>query len=69
MKRCLMFLLLLAAALTSIGCGDGVVSTSREREFRHSEQFKNDMRQLTDDWDYFWLQEHKGRLSRWEITE
>ncbi len=67
MKRWVLFAALAATAIAQTGCGDGVAYTRREREERTRRNFDNDMRQLTDDWDYFWLDEQRGRLSRWRV--
>ena len=59
-------IILSAIALTS-GCGDGVALTRRERQERDRQIFENDMRQIVDDWDTFWLNDSPTRLSRWRI--
>lgn len=64
--------LLILAALASLlipvcGCGDGVAYTRRERENRYRQIIDNDFRQMTDDFDSFWLMDQKSHLSQWEI--
>jgi len=63
--------LMLATLLTVIGlqsgCGDGMVETRRERQARQSRILDTDMRQLTDDWDKFWLNDHALRATRWSV--
>jgi hypothetical protein len=63
--------MLFAAVIITIvqsGCGgDGVAYTRRERQARHRDIIDNDWKQLTDDFDYLLLMEHKTHLSKWQI--
>jgi len=62
--------MILAAVLATVfqsGCGDGVAYTRRERQARQKDIIDNDWKQLTDDWDYLLLMEHKGHLSKWQV--
>jgi hypothetical protein len=67
MKRWAILAMLVMVGIAQTGCGDGVVATRRERQERTKRNFDMDMRQLTDDWDYFWLDEQQSRLSRWHV--
>jgi hypothetical protein len=69
MRRCLMLATIAVGTLALFGCGDGVAYTKAERMHRTEENLKNDCRQLNDDWDYLWLNEHKGHLSRWQVDD
>jgi len=63
MKRFVLLSALAALVLASIGCGDGMAITSRERQERHRLILENDMKQINDDWDSIWLMDRPTRLS------
>ncbi len=67
MKHLLILAILAALLVPALGCGDGVAYSRRERENRYKQIIDNDFRQLTDDWDYLWLMEHRSHLSRWKV--
>jgi hypothetical protein len=67
MKKILLLLALGACVLAAGGCGDGVVDTRRDRQERYKRIFDNDMKQINDDWDAFWLNDQPGRLSWWQV--
>jgi len=58
---------ILAMIVLSSGCGDGVVFSRRERKERHKRIFENDMKQLADDWDAFWLNDAPSRMTPWRV--
>ncbi|NLX12272.1 MAG: hypothetical protein GXY44_01280 [Phycisphaerales bacterium] len=67
MKRWLWLLwLIIGSMVLSVGCGDGVAYTRREREQRWRQYFQDDMEQLNDDFDLFMLNDRPSRLSRWK---
>ena len=47
--------------------GDGVADTRRDRQERYKRIFNNDMKQINDDFDAFWLNDKPGRLSWWQV--
>jgi hypothetical protein len=55
----------LALCLSS-GCS-GMVKTPEDRANTYSEVADTDARQLTDDWDLFWLADRQYRLSKWHL--
>jgi hypothetical protein len=63
MKRFVLLSALAALVLASIGCGDGMAITRRERQERHRLILENDMKQINDDWDSIWLMDRPTRLS------
>ena len=67
MKSMLILAALAALLAPVLGCGDGVASTRRERENRYREIIDSDFRQMTDDFDSFWLMDQKSHLSQWTI--
>ena len=69
MQRWILMITLAAVAGLSTGCGDGVARTRRERKETHRRVVENDMKQLTDDWDSFWLMDRPSRLSWWRVAD
>jgi hypothetical protein len=67
MRKILLLWFLGACVLVAGGCGDGMADTRRDRQERHKRVFDNDMKQINDDWDAFWLNDRPGRLSWWQI--
>jgi len=62
MKRMLVLLALLVGMM--MGCS-GMVSTHKEQARRYRTIVNIDMRQIVDDWDYFWLADRPMYLSYW----
>jgi len=67
MRRWILLMALGALIWATTGCGDGVARTRRERAEMHKRVFENDMKQINDDWDEFWLMDRPGRLSWWRV--
>ena len=67
MKYFLMLAALAALLIPVLGCGDGVAYSRQERANRQKEIIDNDFRQMTDDWDTFWLMDQKTHLSQWNV--
>ena len=68
MKRLLLLSVLLVSMILVTGCGDGLLADRRERQERHKRILENDLKQIVDDWDAFWLNDRPGRLS-WARVE
>jgi len=67
MKRFAFLALILASLLATTGCGDGVMDSRVERQERYERILKNDMKQLNDDWDLFWLMDKPSRLTKHHV--
>lgn len=52
---------------TSCFKGDGVADDHAARKNRYKQIIDNDCKQMTDDWDYFWLMDDKSHLSQWQV--
>ena len=63
MKRFACLALILASVLATVGCGDGVMDSRVERQERYKRIISNDMKQINDDWDLFWLMDKPTRLT------
>jgi len=66
-KLSVMAAVLLTMLTLPTGCGEGMAISRRERQERHRVIFENDMKQVSDDWDHFWLLDDVGRMSKWRI--
>ena len=56
-----------ASGGTSCFKGDGVADDCAARKNRYKQIIDNDCKQMTDDWDYFWLMDDKSHLSQWQV--
>jgi hypothetical protein len=63
MKRLVLFASLAALAFSICGCGDGTAESKRERQERYKRVMNNEMKQINDDWDSFWLMDRPSRLT------
>ncbi|MBP7933788.1 MAG: hypothetical protein KA354_03985 [Phycisphaerae bacterium] len=63
MKRLFLFASLAVVGFSTWGCGDGTAETARERQVRYKRVMDNDMKQINDDFDSFWLMDRPGRLT------
>ena len=62
----LLALCILAGVMMS-GCS-GMVDSGTDRWSRMQQIDDIQRRQLVDDWDYFWLNDHNSRMSYWHAS-
>jgi len=67
MRVWILLVTVVAMVWTITGCGDGVARSRRERAELHRRVLANDLKQINDDWDEFWLLDRPGRLSWWRV--
>ena len=65
MKRWAILMALGVLAAIQAGCGDGMAYTARERQHRAEKILENEMKQMVDDWDLFWLNDRRLRTTAW----
>ena len=65
MKRWVLIAALLLGSMWFVaGCGDGLMHSEEEWRAQREAVREDDMKQLTDDWNVFWLNERKARTTR-----
>lgn len=65
MRRWVLLAMLAAMTILSSGCGSGMALSESERRNRFERVFENDMKQLVDDIDRFFLNDRPLRTSTW----
>jgi uncharacterized protein YceK len=59
--------LVLAVLLASVMSGCGLVSSYQDRERRYAAITNYNLREIVDDWDYFWLYDRPSYLTYWNL--
>ena len=66
MKSLSLIALLAGALFAATGCETpGYTATENARII--SRNYNYDLRQMTDDWDYLWLQDKPSRMTTWTV--
>ena len=65
--RTLLLVGLVAMLLTATNGCSSVTDTPEEIKATQKQMYDLDFRQMTDDWNYFWLVDRPYRLTRWHM--
>ena len=65
--RTLLLVGLVAMLLTATNGCSSVTDTPEEIKATQKQMYDLDARQMTDDWNYFWLVDRPYRLTRWHM--
>ncbi len=64
MRRIMLLVALVACSAGLVGCAT-VTKSPEEVKLQYQRYTDLQLRQLADDWNYFWLMDRHSRVSRW----